>query len=85
MFWRAKIGDKYFFVDFNTMHLTECLENNRYEDNVRYSNGNYFKTKKECNEYVQIIKLLLSYEQRFDKNKSFKKMIEIVIKLTIFY
>ena len=78
MFWRAKTGEKYFFIDFEYLEAGFDFEKDRDDDSFRYNMGNYFKTEKECDEYIQIIRLLLS--QRCDKKKLFKKMVEIAIK-----
>lgn len=52
--WRARIDDKYFYVD-GCGKDNCCYENNDWFDNYRYKTRNYFKTKKEAEEFKEIM------------------------------
>lgn len=52
--WRAKAGNKYFYVDdFGIVESTQDKEYN--SDDYRYETRNYFKTKEEAEEYQEVI------------------------------
>lgn len=52
--WRAKINDKYLYVD-DSGDVWGCNDYNEYEDIYRYKIRNYFKTEEEAEEYQEII------------------------------
>lgn len=52
--WRAKINDKYFYVD-GYIYVDASYENNDSFDNYKYETRNYFKTEEEAEEYQEII------------------------------
>lgn len=52
--WRARINDKYFFVD-DFAGVISCHDNNDMTDNYRFKMRNYFKTKEEAQEYKQVM------------------------------
>lgn len=45
-------GERYFFIDINTLEIHYEVYENTWIDNIRYKNGNYF-----CNYSVAAIKL----------------------------
>lgn len=52
--WRARINDRYFYVDKNGK-ADDTLEINDREDDFRYKTRNYFKTEEEEEEYQEIM------------------------------
>ena len=51
--WRAKEGNKYWFVDSGAFNWT--YEFGREADNFRYDTHNYFETEEEANTYANIL------------------------------
>ena len=49
--WRAKEGEKLFYINFNSSSITET-EDSGWGDFL-YQTGNYFKTKQEAEKYKQ--------------------------------
>ena len=47
--WRAKIGNSYYYIDWNRFVICKATEGENESDNLRYKNLNYFQTKKEAN------------------------------------
>lgn len=53
--WRAEYESLYYYIT-NFSEVTERIELYYYEDNIRYKNGNYFKTEQEAQEYMEYMK-----------------------------
>ena len=52
--WRARINDRYFYVD-KYGKADDTLEINDREDDFRYKTRNYFRTEEEAEEYQEIM------------------------------
>lgn len=46
--WRAKIGNSYYYIDWNHFMICKATEEENKSDNLRYKNLNYFQTKEEA-------------------------------------
>lgn len=53
--WRAEEDNEYYYID-SEFSIRSDNENYVVVDNNKYMNGNYFKTKKDAEEYVEYIK-----------------------------
>lgn len=54
--WRAKIGDSYYYINFDSFEVFVETESNFSGDKKRYDNGNYFQTKEEAEKKLTEIK-----------------------------
>lgn len=67
--WRAKEDNEYYYID-SEFSIRSDNENYAVVDNNKYMNGNYFKTKKDAEEYVEYIKKCsLEWHERKEKNE----------------
>lgn len=67
--WRAEYESLYYYI-INFSKVTERIELYYYEDNIRYKNGNYFKTEQEAQEYAKYIKKCsLEWHEKRDNNE----------------
>lgn len=46
--YRAKIGNSYYYIDWNRFVICKATEEENESDNLRYKNLNYFQTKEEA-------------------------------------
>lgn len=53
--WRADYESLYYYI-INFSEVIERTELYYHEDNIRYKNGNYFKTEQEAQEYMEYMK-----------------------------
>ena len=56
---RAKIGNSYFYIDWNRFVICKATEEENESDNLRYKNLNYFQTKEEANSKLFAVKSIL--------------------------
>lgn len=56
---RAKIGNSYYYIDWNRFVICKATEEENESDNLRYKNLNYFQTKKEANFKLFAVKSIL--------------------------
>lgn len=54
--WRAKIGNSYYYINFDSFEVFVETESDFARDNKRYDNGNYFQTKEEAEKKLIKIK-----------------------------
>lgn len=67
--WRAEEDNEYYYID-SEFSIRSDNENYVVVDNNKYMNGNYFKTKKDAEEYVEYIKKCsLEWHERKEKNE----------------
>lgn len=57
--WRAKIGNSYYYIDWNRFVICKATEGENESDNLRYKNLNYFQTKEEADSKLFAIKSVL--------------------------
>lgn len=57
---RAKIGNSYFYIDWNRFVICKATEEENESDNLRYKNLNYFQTKEEAEKKLFEIKSVLT-------------------------
>ncbi len=57
--WRAEIKKLYFYVTADLL-VTSTIEFGDWSDDIKYENGNYFKTSEEAEEMAKKIKKLLN-------------------------
>ena len=57
--WRAKIGNSYYYIDWNRFMICKTTETDSETDNLRYKNLNYFQTKEEANSKLFAVKSVL--------------------------
>lgn len=58
--WRAKMGDSYYYIDWNRFTICKTVEADSESDNIRYKNLNYFQTKEEAENKLDSIKNILN-------------------------
>lgn len=58
--WRAKMGDSYYYIDWNRFTICKTVEADSESDNIRYKNLNYFQTKEEAENKLASIKSILN-------------------------
>lgn len=58
--WRAKIGNSYYYIDWNRFVICKTTEEENESDNLRYKNLNYFQTKEEAEKKLFEIKAVLN-------------------------
>lgn len=57
--WRAKNGEKYYFINVCYFDIFETTDNDEQFDKTQYELGNYFKTKQEAQSKLdQILQIL---------------------------
>lgn len=56
---RAKIGNSYYYIDWNRFVICKATEVENESDNLRYKNLNYFQTKEEAHFKLFAVKLIL--------------------------
>lgn len=67
--WRAEEDNEYYYID-SEFSIRSDTDNYVTLDNNKYMNGNYFKTKKDAEEYVEYIKKYsLKWHERKEKNE----------------
>lgn len=59
--WRAEIKKLYFYVTADLL-VTSTIEFGDCSDDIKYENGNYFKTSEEAEEMAEKIKKILNDE-----------------------
>ena len=57
--WRAKQGEKYFYINTNYMYVNIVSDDLFNVDNARYENGNYFQTKEQAEQALEKMKEVL--------------------------
>lgn len=57
--WRAKIGNSYYYIDWNRFVICKTTEEENESDNLRYKNLNYFQTKEEADTKLFAVKSVL--------------------------
>lgn len=57
--WRAKMGDFYYYIDWNRFTICKTVEADSESDNIRYKNLNYFHTGEEAENKLASIKSIL--------------------------
>lgn len=57
--WRAKIGNSYYYIDWNHFMICKTTEAKSESDNLRYKNLNYFQTKAEADTKLFAVKSVL--------------------------
>lgn len=57
---RAKIGNSYYYIDWNRFVICKATEEENESDNLRYNNLNYFQTKEEAEKKLFEIKAALN-------------------------
>lgn len=57
--WRAKIGNSYYYIDWNRFVICKTTETDSEIDNLRYKNLNYFQTKEEADSKLFAVKSVL--------------------------
>lgn len=66
--WRAEEDNEYYYID-SEFSIRSDNDNYVVVDNNKYMNGNYFKTKKDAEEYVEYIKKCsLEWHEKRGKN-----------------
>lgn len=65
--WRAKRGERYYFVD-NALGISSYKEEFDSADNVFWNSGNYFRTEKEAQKYADEFRRMLQ-ERTLDKEE----------------
>ena len=58
--WRAKIGNSYYYIDWNRFMICKTTETDSKTDNLQYKNLNYFQTKEEANFKLFAVKSVLN-------------------------
>ena len=58
--WRAKMGDSYYYIDWNRFVICKTTEEENESDNLRYKNLNYFQTKEEAYTKLFAVKSVLN-------------------------
>lgn len=58
--WRAKIGNSYYYIDWNRFVICKTTEEENESDNLRYKNLNYFQTKEEADTKLFAVKSVLN-------------------------
>ena len=58
--WRAKIGNSYYCINFDSLTTFQATETDGLIDNFRYNNLNYFQTKEEAEKKLFEIKAVLN-------------------------
>lgn len=56
---RAKIGNSYYYIDWNRFVICKATEEENESDNLRYKNLNYFQTKEEADSKLFAVKSIL--------------------------
>lgn len=56
---RAKIGNSYYYIDWNRFVICKATEEENESDNLRYKNLNYFQTKEEAHFKLFAVKSIL--------------------------
>lgn len=56
---RAKIGNSYYYIDWNRFVICKTTEEENESDNLRYKNLNYFQTKEEADTKLFSVKSVL--------------------------
>lgn len=56
---RAKIGNSYYYIDWNRFVICKATEEENESDNLRYKNLNYFQTKEEAHSKLFAVKSIL--------------------------
>lgn len=56
---RAKIGNSYYYIDWNRFVICKATEEENESDNLRYKNLNYFQTKEESDSKLFAVKSIL--------------------------
>lgn len=56
---RAKIGNSYYYIDWNRFVICKATEEENESDNLRYKNLNYFQTKEEAHFKLFVVKSIL--------------------------
>lgn len=57
--YRAKIGNSYYYIDWNRFVICKATEVEIESDNLRYKNLNYFQTKEEAYSKLFAVKSIL--------------------------
>lgn len=71
--WRAEKGGHYYFIDLIQFETSKMLEFNTSDDDKRYNKYNYFKTKKQAEIGLEMIK-----ETLLEYNKTLERTNEII-------
>lgn len=58
--YRAKIGNSYYYIDWNRFVICKATEEENESDNLRYKNLNYFQTKEEAYTKLFAVKSVLN-------------------------
>lgn len=56
---RAKIGNSYYYIDWNRFVICKATEEENESDNLRYKNLNYFQTKEKADSKLFAVKSIL--------------------------